>query len=240
MMDNLTLYKQLYIEKKTDNIFLKSTIYLSAPNEMLFWFYFVIFNTVNIENMFKIISINNYIYNLCVLMISFIFCDILSGIVHIYLDNSKLKYNNSTIDFYRLGFQIHHDHPLFQLKSYPSFRPYHECNTLFFSAIIISIINIYIFNSLIIHFSTYLLLFMQANHYYCHFDNCKLKIPYIIKWLHNHNIIVNSTQHKLHHTTYDVNYCLINGCTDPILNYLFINKYCDNIIIFIDTIIDSL
>jgi hypothetical protein len=237
-INDLDIYKKLYIEKKTNNKFLKYSIYLSSSNEILFWFYFIIFNGINICNIFHLISSYTLYYNFIYFIYSFLFSDLISGIVHIYLDNSKIKYNESLIDFYRLGFQIHHKFPLFQLKYFKSYKPYHECNTLFLNAIIISIINIFLFDSLIIHFSLYLLLIMQANHYYCHFDNMKLKIPYLIKILHKYNILVNPQQHILHHTTYDLNFCLINGIMNPILNYLFINKYFDNIIIYIDHIID--
>jgi hypothetical protein len=237
-MNNLEIYKKLYIEKKTTNTFLKYSIYLSSPNELLFWFYFILFNGINVINIIRLLSLSNWYDNLLYFIYSVLLSDLLSGIIHVYLDNSKIKYNESLIDFYRLGFQIHHNFPLFQLKSFSEYKPYHECNTLFLTTILLSIINIFLFDSLIIHFSLYLLLIMQANHYYCHFDNCKLKIPYLVKVIHKYNILINAKQHNIHHATYDKNFCFINGAMNPIINYLFINKYLDNIILYIDKYID--
>lgn len=236
-MSDLELYKKLYVEKKTDNIFLKYNIYLTAPDDRLFWFYFVVFNKINMMNIIKLSSNYNYIQNFIIFYFSFLLSDFISGIIHIYLDNSKIKYNETIIDFYRLGFQVHHKFPLYQLKIHPDYKAYYECNTLFFNIILLSIINLYLFDSLIIHYISYLLLIMQANHYYCHFYICKLEIPYFIKFLHKYNILMTPKQHSIHHTTFDINFCLINGSINPILNYLYLNKYFDNFILFIDWII---
>jgi hypothetical protein len=43
----------------------------------------------------------------------------------------------------------------------------------------------------------------------------------LIRFLQNNHIIINNKKHKNHHTTYDSDFCIVNGWTNPLLNVIY-------------------
>jgi hypothetical protein len=227
----LTTYTRIYRDNNVSNNYLYMYILLTKPISYLFWLYFSIFNIINIPFIYKLIldnsGIENIIYFFCAVYVS----DFISGLNHIYLDNSKVKYTETINDFLKIGFKVHHVYPTFQWSCYNNFQPYYEANTLFLFNIIISIINVFTVNLLILHFVLYLTLIMQMNHYWCHSIITKKKVPYIIYKLQDIGILLNYKTHSKHHKTYDNSFCLLTGWNNKLFDYIFHNKYLLNIIV---------
>lgn len=97
---------------------------------------------------------------------SYLFADLLSGIVHIYLDHSTVQFDGSYVDFARMGFQVHHLYPTFHWMMHPHFQPYMECNTLFPYANMFILINALTLKVPVVPVAMAFIVSFQATHYY--------------------------------------------------------------------------
>jgi len=223
----LELYTKMYNNVNVSNPYLRTFVHLSTPTRFLFWLYFTAFTFVNVPILLSIlghcceVSETSPIVGF---MMGCVIADFISGIVHIYLDNSRIKHDGSPTDFLRLGFQVHHLYPQFQWTQNKHFQPHYEANTIFFMNIIVSVINVATFRSNTLFFVLSLTLLMQANHYWCHAISSNKKVPFVVKWLQSCGILLYYKTHMKHHTTYDSSFCLLLGWCDPIFNYMFQNK----------------
>ena len=232
-------YSRLYQNHDTNNKTLYLYLKLSQPIGILFWLYFALFNIINLPFMYFLFVNNTIIENIIIFLGSIIISDFLSGLVHIYLDNSKITYSGKLNDFFKIGFQVHHLYPLYQWTTHKHFQPHYEANTVFFLTIILSIINIFTYNSLIICYILYLTILLQINHYWSHAIIVKKKVPVIVNFLQEYGILLHYKKHMKHHSNYDTGFSFLNGWSDPIFNYIFKNKTLLGIIIYIlDFILD--
>uniref|UniRef100_A0A6C0IMK7 Lipid desaturase domain-containing protein n=1 Tax=viral metagenome TaxID=1070528 RepID=A0A6C0IMK7_9ZZZZ len=234
----LTTYKKMYIDNNVTNNYLYFYILLTKPLGYMFWLYFYFFNLINIPYIYELIICNSLFENVMYVIFSCITADFISGLVHIYLDNSKVNYSETIIDYFKIGFQVHHLYPIFQWVYYKDFQPHYEANTIFFINIVMSIVNILTYNSLLIHYTLYLTLVMQMNHYWCHAIITKKHVPYIVHKLQDFGLLLNYKVHAKHHITFDNSFCFVNGICDPIFNYISKHKYLlDTYVSCIDTIL---
>jgi len=182
------------------NISILSIIYLFNKN-------------IQEENMFIILSKIFY---------SIITTDMLTGMIHLTLDNpiTKLHHNN----FIRNAawqFQEHHDNPT-DTTNPPLIHVLLYIGNLQFTVLITFLMYNIIFNKsfTILSVTSFLLSILgQWNHRVVHtnltpkhyFHNTKM-------WLMKRGMLLSPKKHYLHHQTYDLNFCTLTGWTDWIVN----------------------
>ena len=221
--DEVNYYLKLDLENKFKNNFVKIFHILSKKKFANFYFF------MSIHIFFLIMSIKKHskksnIYLFSTFCISIFLTDLITGIVHIYLDNSKIRYNYSLLDYFRTGFEVHHRYPTWQWITNKNYKPDYEMNTIIIPITIFLILNFKYKNNLLITLTLTLILLAQFFHYSSHAIVHKKKVYNIIEYLQNLNIILHPDIHKEHHTFYDRNYCILNGWANFLLNRFTIGK----------------
>ena len=232
----INYYIELDIEKHFNNPIIRFYVNVTKKNTNYFTFYSCIylllftyslsFNQINILTMIQF-------------FLSYLLTDFISGIVHLYLDNSNIKFDYSLTDYYRTGFEIHHTFPTWQWLIDPEYKPQYEMLTLFVPMLFLLYINILSFNSIFITFITLFSLLMQYFHYSAHAFIHGKKIPTIIRFLQKYNVIISPETHRIHHIYFDRNYTILNGWTNFIFNKFTINNK-DKIELFIKKLDDMI
>jgi len=152
--------------------------------------------------------------------------DLLSGILHIFLDT--YTGNNIYIIPHAIGFQKHHEDPhefctraIHRVFVEPAL-PTMVCGLLFL-----------IDGSIFIYSANYLLcqlLFMvcmlsvQLTHFQAHCINHSTLNPLatrVLLFFQNIRVILNTKDHRKHHTTFDTNFCIFNGWANPLVNWYY-------------------
>jgi hypothetical protein len=157
-------------------------------------------------------------------VVVYLFCDLLSGFVHIYLDHSKVQFDGSSWDHARMGFQVHHLYPTFQWLMDPNFRPYMECNTIFPFVNMVALVNALTYSLPIVHCGALMAVSFQATHYWSHARTHKMDIPFITRKLQDWGIILSHKRHQQHHTTYDSDFCILSGYMNFICDWVVSDK----------------
>ena len=195
-------------------------------------------------------------YNFCyhdiyLTILTIYLVDLNGGLIHIYLDNSKVKNNNTLTDNFKKEFQDHHENSILQFENDINYRSYHEMNLVYpFASIgflFCLILPVY-FRYVILLFC-YLNVFQQITHYWCHARtnnkpmmfigkilqgisvkqyNSLIKNYYLSKILsiYKFNLVLNPNDHRKHHIhpQHAINFCILTGWANPLLNYLVL-KY---------------
>lgn len=180
--------------------------------------------------MFKYQKINIK-YLILTLFISLYISDLFTGLVHIFLDN--YKGNNKFIKPFAISFQKHHDDPK-SLNNLPFFEIIWGTSNFFFIPFAFLIFNKFILLKNLNNTIKYIIFFeiifcffssfSQITHTLCHKMNHaspiqKNKKTYrILNFLQKNNIILNPIKHKIHHKYLDINYSILNGWSNPLLN----------------------
>ncbi len=186
----------------------------------------LIYIYVIIENITKLtINKSNIYFTPIAIIIGYLFGDFLSGIYHYFMD---------TYDFYILRdvhkyFRVHHDNPL-SMEQYSLISTITEILPL---GIILAVVSSYIFAKyplllLASIISNIVMCSAQIAHRYAHrrtheFDENGKKqyhIPEFIKFLQDKHIILNNKEHRKHHLTEVMNYCISNSNSSFILDKL--------------------
>jgi Na+/melibiose symporter-like transporter len=129
-----------------------------------------------------------------------------------------------------INFRKHHSNPL-SMEEYPFHESITEIMPVFIPVLfIISISNIkdntskyiltILFFSIIIASSAQISHRMahRRNHEYDKNGKKKYNIPYFIKFLQDKHIILNNNEHKKHHKTEIMNYCISNSNTSKLFD----------------------
>lgn len=190
-------------------------------------------------------------YDIYLTILAIYLADLNGGLTHIYLDNSKIKNNNTLTDNFKKEFQDHHENSILQFENDINYRSYHEMNLVYpfasIAFIFCLILPIY-FRYFILIFS-YLHVFQQITHYWCHARtnnkpmmfigkilqgisvkqyNSLTKNYYLSKILsiYKFNLVLNPNDHRKHHIhpQHAINFCILTGWANPLLNYLVL-KY---------------
>jgi len=172
--------------------------------------------------------------NVIMFILAYIMADVISAIVHIYLDHSTITNDGSVLDAQRRGFRYHHplDHVAKKLLD-PTFEPYYEMNYVYpyalFIIIIANFVNLTLRNFMV-YLATMICLF-QATHLYAHASILledpnyidKAHVPWCISLLQKYHIILPPNHHKLHHEhkKHGINFAIFHGLTDPLINFIY-------------------
>ncbi len=166
------------------------------------------------------------------IMIGLYLADLHSGLVHYLLDNYQGDY--PPLKKAHLSFMNHHNIPTNIINS-PKILLFEESSFTTHN-ILCLLYNTTHFtsSSQIITQLAFLLSsnLCQATHRMAHYVNHatkkdKKQMKYkICKLLQDNNIVLKTELHRKHHQTYDTNYSILNGWSNPLLNYFL--KYYDN------------
>jgi hypothetical protein len=151
--------------------------------------------------------------------------DLYFGIVHVYLDNRKIYKITNFHEELVYSFQYsHHITPKAFINNVIIFSCSGEL-----TIIVTAWINTFLLYFLS-HNNNYKLItttmclgsiFGQINHGFAHMNYNELSI--LIKFLQKCKIILTTEEHNKHHIEGQLNYGLVNGWSNPLMNYLFIH-----------------
>ena len=149
------------------------------------------------------------------IVVVYFYTDILSGFLHIILDNER-SLDVPVIDGLAQGFQNHHNDPrrIHEMTWYEHLYVMHLPLTIVFPIVVI--VNqpagylIYILLVISLHL-------MQMSHRWAHTP--KSDVPEVVKVLQNVGFFLSRKAHGQHHNNvYDQNFAIMNGWSNPILN----------------------
>lgn len=219
------------------DILFKVNIALTEKKHCLFRWLSTLFIFITWSGLYRNIIYHTFLNRFFICLTSILSADLISGLVHVYLDHSKIRYDNTVTDFNRMGFQVHHMYPDFQWKMDKDYQPHYECNTVLPICIVVSFFNVLTFDSYFVYLFCYFIVLFQTGHYWSHAHVHNKSVPKAVRWLQDHYLLLKPSIHQKHHQSYDSNYCILNGWCNPIVNLLFKNKTLLDIYI---TVIDKL
>lgn len=149
---------------------------------------------------------------LCAL--SLIVTDLISGILHVVLDNPR-SLELPSISTLALGFQRHHENPsgIYEMPLYQHIYVMHMPLTLLFVAVLpFHASGMYVvFLSMVVGIHV-----MQMAHLWAHLP--AERVPAVVRWLHRAHLIISKPKHDLHHRApFDKDFCIMTGiCNRPL------------------------
>ena len=184
----------------------------------------IMFIAVIINNITKLkINKSNIYLTPIAIIIGYIIGDLFSGIYHYFMDT----YDTYLLKTYHTHFRIHHDNPL-SMENYTLISTATEILPL---GIVLSILSSYLLAKyplllLTSIITNIIMCSAQIVHRFAHrrtheFDEKgkkKYYIPEFIKFLQDKHIILNNKEHRKHHLTEVMNYCISNSNSSFILD----------------------
>lgn len=152
----------------------------------------------------------------------FIWMDCLSGFLHITLDNPNLN-NYPLIGGACRDFQEHHHNPGFLTRKawHVFLQEVHVPVTIFVTWTLVrprnQFLKVWYFFAVIGGHA------MMAAHRLSH--TAPSRVPLIFQLAQNNGLLITAEHHSKHHMTYDVNFSILAGFMDPVLNEVV--KYVD-------------
>ena len=186
------------------------------------------------------------ISDLCLIPLALYIADVISGIVHIVLDNGDcgvltsfledksveelsivrerfpLIYNQST-RFQKtcFEFQKHHQYPsIIVNKTFSEVSISIASITWVLHALLLLFYMTRIMNSSFFFFGTLTTCigtFSQLVHQYAHATESHV----IIKWFQTWGLLLSPESHRIHHRTYNQNFAIVNGWSNSLLNWFY-------------------
>jgi len=155
------------------------------------------------------------------------FADLGTGLIHILLDN--YKGDNPTLKSAADGFQNHHKVGGQKIITIDNFTLLKEAKFMLLPVVCIlyNMTPITSKSQMLCQIVTlYGMHFSQITHKYAHLgdyltEEDKQKPEHkIIAFLQDNHLILRTEEHRIHHTSpkYDVNFCIVNGFANPLLN----------------------
>jgi putative component of membrane protein insertase Oxa1/YidC/SpoIIIJ protein YidD len=172
---------------------------------------------------FQKIGRNVFTYeHVSVVLFAYVFVDFASGLIHICLDNGRIRYDFSYIDSLRIGFQFHHMFPNHNWLVDKDFDAAYEALTVLPACIIALIINYNTFLSSAILWVCIFAPITQMSHYWCHAIVWNEHVPEMVKVFQKYRILMRPECHQIHHQgLYDKNFAIFHGHTNCLLNFFF-------------------
>jgi hypothetical protein len=197
-----------------DNAYLKYTTFI------IIYIIVIINNTSKLE-----INTSNIYLAPFAIILGYLIGDFLSGLYHYFMDTFDIFFLRD----YHNNFRAHHDNPL-SMEEYPFIESIGEILPI---GIVLGIISSYFFAEyplllLTIITANIIMCSAQVAHRLAHrrtheFDengNKQYHIPEFVKFLQDKNIILNNKEHRKHHITEVMNYCISNNNTSILLDKL--------------------
>ena len=155
------------------------------------------------------------------LFLSFVLVDLSSGLIHLFLDQPSTKNHRfSIVRQLALQFQDHHDKP------YDNTLPPAYHIVFNFTVATIPLIMIFWLTQVVTkvnfyYYSIFTFLFMcigQYSHRNCHLTDSERM--WVCNTLVKANILMNPKNHHKHHKTFDCEYAILSGWTNPLIHAL--------------------
>ena len=189
----------------------------------LFLYFNIIFLLVSVGICFDRLDTVEWWKIVVLIPLFYVFVDFISGLLHIVLDNEKFLDWEQTIKPYAQGFQSHHE------------SPRSICEMSLFDHLIVLHVPlffmygwIWIVNNVYIHF-TYVYIFlllhlMQMSHRWAH--SPRKSLNRLIVKAQDFGLLLPARDHQVHHRSpYAVNFCILNGICNPLLNKITANYF---------------
>lgn len=182
-------------------------------------FFVVLLQIVTLFNLYQTYDHTNTLILLLVFIFAFIMTDCVNGFVHMYMDNNT-NYTSFAGPFIA-AFHLHHSVPKYTKRN-PIKVYFYESGSKFWLMVYLFVLvwvqqkgtlN-YGINFGLVWFGI-LSSVAELSHYWCH--NATKKNT-IIRCLQKYHVLLARKHHALHHTSDNVQYCFLNGMTDPLVN----------------------
>lgn len=181
----------------------------------IFTFFIILFIPWSVYKFFQ--SPVDIMSILLIIIFVFFYTDLLSGVLHIVLDNErslKLPIIKSLAE----GFQSHHESPkdIYQMSLYNHLYTMHLPLTIMFPAIVL-VDSPY---SYLVYVATaFTLHLMQMSHRWAHTP--RRMLPAGVIFLQKIGLLLSHEIHSKHHNNvYDTNFSIMNGWSNSMLNRL--------------------
>ena len=195
-------------------------------NQQILYQSFVSFTTI-LYTAFMFVNIYNKINNLQNIFF-YIFGlylgDLLSGLIHVFLDKKKVN-GFSMIDKMAFSFQYsHHKNPSEFYSNQQILGISCQLKITFLLGVPIYCLTVALVSNNNIQLALLLMnlsaVWSQIFHAFAHMPF--KQIPLIIQILQKINIIIPPHVHRSHHSSYDGNFSIVNGWSNPFLNLLYL------------------
>jgi len=183
--------------------------------------FIVILQVITLVNCLKILTLPDLKLLPIILFLAYLFTDFINGLVHMYMDNNT-NYKSFTGPF-AAAFHLHHKTPryrdsnLFKVYFFESGSKWWLLVYLVLLCVCQIILSIPITINIFLVLTGVLSSVAEVSHYWCH--NSK-KDQKLLSFLQKTYILLPKTHHAKHHSMDNVNYCFLNGATDPIINWI--------------------
>ena len=147
----------------------------------------------------------------------YLMTDFISGILHVILDNER-SLDVKILHSLAWGFHSHHQRPkeIYEMKLYNHLYVMHLPLTLIFFIILLINQPVVYFAYLSLAVSLHL---MQMSHRWAHTP--KNMLPKFVIFLQNIGLVLSAKTHAKHHNNvYDRNFCMMNGWSNFMVNFL--------------------
>ena len=157
------------------------------------------------------------------IIVGYLAIDLISGVVHVYFDNSKIQEDgNFLFNALRNDFQKHHsgggidllDTPTLEVLAHPTLLwsiPITIFSVIFVSNPVIQagLMSMAIFGGL-----------SHKMHQYAHRRMAGRPIPYLMGKLQDFGLFIHPATHAMHHSDTRYNHSIFHGWANPILNII--------------------
>ena len=156
------------------------------------------------------------------MLISFLFYDFYSGVLHITLDNPEFL-SFPILDKPCLEFQWHHQIPTdLATKNFTQTCGDLNGTIAVIGSIFLAVRVFFNFHSpiidMLIGWKVLMAYFGQYSHTMCHTPlNMR---PELVKFLQNFGLMISSHEHHKHHRNHDTNFCIGSGMMNPLVTFL--------------------
>lgn len=178
------------------------------------------------------------------------FADMFSGLVHIFFDKREYKLENiegndsdessrelsvlrrinDVIDNQAHSFQLHHERPRFFIIEKKLYNPlgqreillYLSMPTIILTKVVCDLWGFRIFGIFMYTFNL-VATFSQILHGFAH--RTRSELPFIVRFLQDNRLILTPIDHHKHHINNDVNFTIVNGWSNNIVNKIYVWFY---------------
>merc|ERR1719387_2085249 len=171
--------------------------------------------------------------------------DVVFGLFHFYFDQSQVRpgtCRNPVTNHWRAAFQRHHRDPVEVFKVYgEAFSPlYTACETIAFFCLYLPVAAM-LFPTQILYFfviASPWIFNSQPIHYYNHAQVHGYPVPQLFIWMQRMHLVMQTPVHQAHHRTFDINFAVTNGWSNPLLNLLYSKTgACDWVLFMMDVVV---
>ena len=174
---------------------------------------------------YMITQLYGNIFSFIPILFGWYMADLSDGLLHIYADNRKIYKITNFHEEVVYSFQYsHHVNPKSFINNVIIFSCSGELFKIIYSfgfMFLLYFLNYSYYYKIFITTWSFGIMLGQVIHGFAHMNYNELNI--IIKILQKCKIILSNEKHNKHHIQVELNYAILNGWSNPLINYLFIH-----------------